>query len=1254
MRRHFVLTLSTLFLLAACLWVTQASADTDISWSERPLAVSVVQGSTVSASAQVSINTDLTDVYLEIVPEIADMVTVIPDHFDVLQAGETRTIDFLISPPVDKPVGVYEGTLHFRIGTSTLALPLEIVIQVLPNHQPVADAGKDLNGLVDALITLNGDGSYDLDGDLITYAWSVISAPTDSTASLTDADQYNPSITPDLPGDYQIQLIVNDGKVDSEPDTVTLTIWADIAPPNADAGADQQVQPGVTVTLDGSGSNDPQELPLTYQWSFSSVATGSTLSDADISLRDTAGPYFVPDVEGTYILDLLVNNGTATDTDSVQVIVAQPNLAPVANAGPDRFTRTGSDPGLDGNASYDPDIGPAALSYSWTLVSRPATSTKTSADITSADTATPGFIPDVVGSFVLRLEVSDGDQASADSVVVKVEDTPPVISVISPLDGSTVITSRPDIIIEYNDNESGIDPASFSCVLNGTDISSDFNVGPTSAVLQPTFDLPLDENLLIASIQDQAGNLSSAQATFNVAYFRAIPGATPVEGNAPLTVYFSTDAEDPNGTVEIFRWDFEGDGVYNTYDTVARDYTYTYKNPGTYNATLHVRNNSDEWTSASIEISVLDNPPIATADVIPSNGEIPLTVTLQGTGSDPDGTIVLYEWDYEGDGTFDWSSTTTGSTTHDYAIVGTFTAVFRVTDNSGQTATAVATTTTIRTGPPGSPTATASATPTSGNAPLTVSFTGSATDPDNNVVLYEWDFENDGVFDYSSPTSGSTSHVYTQGGTHVATFKVTDATGLTGIDQVLITVNIQASLSVSTNTVGYITMGGIQATATASSQYSSTYSPDKAIDGNSTTRWQTAYGDTPNTWIEITFNDLQQVNGFTVNWYSYYYRMTVAKVELFDGAGNLLHSQDETFGTANSHQVSLPGVENVKRLRLSSSATYRTYVLIREFNFDMIPMQAGGQPEPVGANINTSISAGTQISILIKNEQGEVVRTLVNNESRTLGSYQDYWDARDDNGVIVNDGLYYAVMHYLVNGLVRTVDLTYTTGGTRYSFPLSSGCNTRANFASKIYPFEDDFLELNFTLCTAQEVTMFIGPLWTGGDATRIRTIASRQPFPAGTHTLLWDGLDDDGNIAVAPPGDSLITGAWRYTLPNNAMMMTGYRPVIGSVAAEPNYFSPYSEKCDDQGRSEGITLKFSVSEAVALVEFRVYSVETGALVRRFDVQNIPAGNNTLFWDGRNYAGEYVDIGDYQVGVIATDAEGNTSMMRYTLVRVDY
>ncbi|MEN8131743.1 MAG: PKD domain-containing protein [Pseudomonadota bacterium] len=566
-------------------------------------------------STQVAVFKELKDIDLKVVPEIEEMVTVFPSHFDLLQEGDTRSIGFLIAVPADTLDGVYEGTLHFRIGRRTLAKPLAIIIHVTPSQNLVADAGEDLNALVNTPLSFKGDDSYDLDGDLITYAWSLVSVPAGSASILDGVDRYNPSLTPDVSGEYQVQLMVNDGRADSDPDTLRLTAWTGIAPPNADAGSDQQRQPGATVSLDGSGSGDPQELPLTYQWSFSSIAADSSLSDADITLGNRVTPSFVPDVEGMYILQLRVSNGAASDTDSIQVIAAQPNLAPVANAGPDRVTKSGSDAGLNGGASYDQDSGPVALTYDWILVSRPMGSTQTSLDITRADSATPGFIPDVAGSYVFRLKVSDGDKTNADNVVMEVEDNAPVIAIISPVDGSTVNTPRPIINIEYSDTGTGIDPSSFHAEINGSDYSGFFSVDPTSAVLQPDFDLPAGENLLTAKIKDRAGNLAEIQATFTVAHIRAIPGATPVSGDAPLTVYFTTDVEDPNGNIEIYRWDFEGNGSYDTYDTLARNYRYTYDVPGTYKATLHIWSSTGLTASDSVEIMVLDNTPIEPADL---------------------------------------------------------------------------------------------------------------------------------------------------------------------------------------------------------------------------------------------------------------------------------------------------------------------------------------------------------------------------------------------------------------------------------------------------------------------------------------------------------------------------------------------------------------------------------------------------------------------------------------------------------------
>src|SRR6185436_9443129 len=127
------------------------------------------------------------------------------------------------------------------------------------------------------------------------------------------------------------------------------------------------------------------------------------------------------------------------------------------------------------------------------------------------------------------------------------------------------------------------------------------------------------------------------------------------------------------------------------------------------------------------------------------------------------------------------SGATQTTVQHTYTAAGTYNARFRVTDNQNRTATASAASTSVRVGPPGTPIVRAGATPTSGNAPLVVSFNGTATD-DGTIALWEWDFDGNGTFEYSSPTSPATTHTYTEAGKFVARLRATDNVGLTSVD----------------------------------------------------------------------------------------------------------------------------------------------------------------------------------------------------------------------------------------------------------------------------------------------------------------------------------------------------------------------------------------------------------------------------------------------------------------------------------------
>ena len=69
-----------------------------------------------------------------------------------------------------------------------------------------------------------------------------------------------------------------------------------------------------------------------------------------------------------------------------------------------------------------------------------------------------------------------------------------------------------------------------------------------------------------------------------------------------------------------------------------------------------------------------------------------------------------------------------------------------------------------------------------------VQFSGAGTDSDGNIVLYEWDFDGDGVYEWSSEENGRTTNIYNAAGEYSTSLRVTDADGHTAVDERLVTV----------------------------------------------------------------------------------------------------------------------------------------------------------------------------------------------------------------------------------------------------------------------------------------------------------------------------------------------------------------------------------------------------------------------------------------------------------------------------------
>jgi hypothetical protein len=251
------------------------------------------------------------------------------------------------------------------------------------NVAPVANAGPTQSVIAGStVITLDGSLSTDANGDSIQFAWTLTGKPQGSSAALSDLTSAKPTFVADLPGSYVASLVVNDGALNSNAASVTVTAATANAAPIANAGSAQNVLTGTTVTLDGSASSDANNDPLTYSWTLTDKPAGSAAALAGATL---AKPTFTADVAGNYVAALTVNDGQVDSASStVTLTAAVANAAPIANAGSAQSVVAGSGVTLNGSGSSDANGD--ALSYSWTLSSKPMGS---AASLSGATTSSP-------------------------------------------------------------------------------------------------------------------------------------------------------------------------------------------------------------------------------------------------------------------------------------------------------------------------------------------------------------------------------------------------------------------------------------------------------------------------------------------------------------------------------------------------------------------------------------------------------------------------------------------------------------------------------------------------------------------------------------------------------------------------------------------------------------------------------------------------------------------------------------------------
>lgn len=274
--------------------------------------------------------------------------------------------------------------------------------------------------------------------------------------------------------------------------------------------------------------------------------------------------------------------------------------------------------------------------------------------------------------------------------------------------------------------------------------------------------VPGGEFVKIVSVANQA-----LQAVFT---------ADPQSGAAPLKVKFdASDSLDPDGNVETYEWDLDGDGQFD--DAKGETTEYEYKKLGRYKVALRVTSTTGEFSVGEKEI-IVEEAELPNAVIEILNEPVQFLINTQYTfkadkSTSPKGDIQKYEWDF-GDGS---KPVATKTALHTFATAGTYEVTLKVTDETGEEGEV---TKLLSVNPPqGTPKAEIKTLPAainnqvSGRAPFSVTFDATdSTDSDNNIVDYEWDFDNDGTTDAYGDT---VTHQFLVEGIYTTTLQVIDS-----------------------------------------------------------------------------------------------------------------------------------------------------------------------------------------------------------------------------------------------------------------------------------------------------------------------------------------------------------------------------------------------------------------------------------------------------------------------------------------------
>ena len=536
-----------------------------------------------------------------------------------------------------------------------------IAVRPNSNRAPIAAISGESTrvGVQGSFVFLDAGASADPDGDPLTWTWNQIGGPDIGfgTQFGPQANFYLPPIEAGTLLTFQVD--VTDQPACAAPLTasqiVTVRVQAPDQPPVANAGVDQAVSSSALVTLDGSGSFDPDQDPIVYLWSQAG-GTPVALSDASAARPTFVAPSVQPGQPETLTFQLVVvdSYGLFSGLSFVNVVVSRPNRPPVAATTGDLRAMVGDLVTLDGSPSSDPDGDP--LTYTWVQLSG-VPAVLSSAWVQSPSFTAPDFATTTSPILSFQLTVADpyGGLSAAATVNVVLNHRPVAAAGVD-----QTVTSGALVTL---DGSGSVDPDGQAITYTWTQSSGPAVTLSNAHVVKPTFTAPTvttatNQKLIFQlSVTDSAGASSTVAAVGITVRASGLlelkvsagPDLT-VCGGAAVTLDASYSSDPNAGGVLSFSW-LEIAGTAVTLDRpTAQKPKFTAPLPPVGGSVLtfqlNARDNLGKTGAATVNVNVKhqNRPPTADAnlDQVVIEGA---HVVLDGSKSfDPDGDALAYSW----------------------------------------------------------------------------------------------------------------------------------------------------------------------------------------------------------------------------------------------------------------------------------------------------------------------------------------------------------------------------------------------------------------------------------------------------------------------------------------------------------------------------------------------------------------------------------------------------------------------------------